>query len=142
LALLSSRFELYDIRDVEAFAISIIDRSELRLSHHDREDLLDSLIVACWKCSLDYDPARACFSTFATYKVRAELVAWLRTSNERTGRTGFRAGGQNGSSTIAPTSASCLSSSHSTVETTATLLLNWEALSEEGAWITTHIAFR
>jgi len=27
------------------------------------------------------------------------------------------------------------------VETTATLLVNWAALSDEGAWVTTHIAW-
>jgi DNA-directed RNA polymerase specialized sigma24 family protein len=91
-ALLSSRLELRDIRDVEQFAGRIVERSGLELSYHDREDLLESLIVECWACADKYDPARGAFSTFATYKLRAAVVAWLRTSQERTGRTGFVGG--------------------------------------------------
>jgi hypothetical protein len=91
-ALLSSRLELLDIRDVEQFAGRIVERSGLELSHHDREDLLASLVVECWSCATDYDESRAKFSTFATYRLRAAVVAWLRTSNERCGRTGFVGG--------------------------------------------------
>ena len=46
-----------------------------------------------------------------------------------------------------PTEASASSSEHalpssrSMVETTATILVNWAALSDEGAWVTTHIAW-
>lgn len=89
MALLSSRLELRDIRDVEQFAGRIVERSELRLGYHDHEDLLASLIFECWRCADDYDPGRAAFST---YKLRAAVVAWLRTSNERCGRTGFVGG--------------------------------------------------
>jgi RNA polymerase sigma factor (sigma-70 family) len=91
-ALLSSRFELFDIVDVERFAGRIVERSGLALSHHDREDLVASLVVACWECSDSYDPERGSFSTFATYRLRSEVTAWLRTSNERCGRTGFVGG--------------------------------------------------
>jgi len=58
----------------------------------DREDLLASLVFECWRCADDYDPDRAAFSTLATYKHRAAVVTWLRTSNERCGRTGFVGG--------------------------------------------------
>ena len=92
MTLLSSRFELFDIDDVERFASRIVERSRLELSYHDREDLLASLIFECWRCANDYDPSRAAFSTFATYKLRAAVVTWLRTSNERCGRTGFVGG--------------------------------------------------
>ena len=91
-ALLSSRLELLDIRDVEQFAGRILERSGLELSYHDREDLLASLVVECWSCAGDYDESRASFSTFATIRLRAAVVAWLRTSNERCGRTGFVGG--------------------------------------------------
>jgi hypothetical protein len=91
-ALLSSRLELRDIRDVEQFAGRIVERSGLELSYHDREDLLASLIVECWRCAGDYDASRASFSTFATIRLRSAVTAWLRTSNERCGRTGFVGG--------------------------------------------------
>src|SRR6266566_5199099 len=93
-ALLSSRLELRDIRDVEQFAGRILERSGLELSWSDREDLLEALIVCAWECSVsgDYDPSRGAFSTFATYRLRSAVTAWLRTSNERCGRTGFVGG--------------------------------------------------
>jgi hypothetical protein len=93
-ALLSSRLELRDIRDVEQFAGRIVERSGLALNYYDREDLLDSLIVCAWECSVsgDYDPSKGAFSTFATYRLRSAVTAWLRSSQERTGRTGFVGG--------------------------------------------------
>ena len=92
MALLSSRLELRDIRDVEQFAGRILDRSGLEFNWSDREDLLASLIFECWRCAGDYDASRAAFSTFATYRLRSAVTAWLRSSNERCGRTGFVGG--------------------------------------------------
>jgi hypothetical protein len=93
-ALLPSRLELRDISDVEQFAGRILERSGLALNYYDREDLLDSLIVCAWECSVsgDYDPSKGAFSTFATYRLRSAVTAWLRSSQERTGRTGFVGG--------------------------------------------------
>jgi len=93
-ALLSSRLELRDIRDVERFAGRILERSGLALNYYDREDLLANLIVCAWECSVsgDYDPSKGAFSTFATYRLRSAVTAWLRSSQERTGRTGFVGG--------------------------------------------------
>jgi len=91
-ALLSSRLELLDIRDVEQFAGRILERSGLELSYHDREDLLASLVVECWSCATDYEESRASFSTFATIRLRSAVTAWLRSSQERTSRTGFVGG--------------------------------------------------
>jgi hypothetical protein len=92
--LLSSRLELRDIRDVEQFAGRIVERSGLALNYYDREDLLGSLIICAWECSVsgDYDPSKGAFSTFATYRLRSAVTAWLRSSQERTGRTGFVGG--------------------------------------------------
>jgi DNA-directed RNA polymerase specialized sigma24 family protein len=90
-AILSGRLELHDV-DVESLALWVISRSGLELNWSDREDLLETLVVACWECSDDYDPGRGAFSTFATIKLRSAVTAWLRTSNERCGRTGFVGG--------------------------------------------------
>ena len=94
MALLSSQLELRDIRDVERFAGRILERSGLALNYYDREDLLANLIVCAWECSVsgDYDPSKGAFSTFATYRLRSAVTAWLRSSQERTGRTGFVGG--------------------------------------------------
>jgi hypothetical protein len=93
-ALLGSRFELFDIVDVERFAGRIVERSGLELSWSDREDLLASLVAYAWELSVggNYDASRASFSTYATIRLRSAITAWLRTSNERCGRTGFVGG--------------------------------------------------
>jgi hypothetical protein len=56
LALLSTPLRLHDVRDVEALAQSVLTRSGLELSYHDREDALSYLIEEAWRASTAYEP--------------------------------------------------------------------------------------
>ena len=93
---LSRPFALHDIRDSEAFAARIIQRSRLELSYYDHEDLLAYLVETAWELSLRYRrgnpdfPAR--FSVYATNILRRRVVDWQR---QRDGRTRWQfAGGR------------------------------------------------
>lgn len=76
---------LHDVRDAEAFASAVIDRSNLSLRWHEREDLLAYLLATAWELSLAFDPGRgASFSAFAGAALRRHVVDWQR---KRFGRT-------------------------------------------------------
>jgi hypothetical protein len=82
--LLSSRFSLLGIADVEGFCGRIVERSGLRLSTTDREELHVYLIEECWLLSERYRPGRVAFSSFADTRLRLRVVDWQR---QRFGRT-------------------------------------------------------
>jgi len=72
------------VRDVEALCWSVVDRSRLKLNHHDRADLTTYLIETCWVLSERFEPGGIKFSTFATNTLRFRLVDWQRSRNGRT----------------------------------------------------------
>src|SRR4051794_31232370 len=77
--LLSHRYELHDIRDVEAFCERAIQRSGItEFGYLDREDLLAELVCFCWEIESVFDPDRASFSTYATHRLRRFIVDWKR----------------------------------------------------------------
>ena len=80
MALLSGKYELLGIEDVEAFTASVVHRSRLDLSHHDREELHVFLIEQCWKLSLRYKPGiiQQGFSTYARITLSRRVIDWLR----------------------------------------------------------------
>ena len=82
--LLNGTFSLLGIQDVEAFAGGIVQRSGLRLSVWDREELHVWLIEECWRLSLKHDAERGAFATWAGYALRRRVVDWERS---RFGRT-------------------------------------------------------
>ena len=81
---MSSRFSLLGIADVERFCGRIVERSGLRLSTTDREELHVYLIEECWLLSERYRPGGASFSTWANTRLRLRVVDWQR---QRFGRT-------------------------------------------------------
>jgi len=85
--LLSSTYSLLDIRDVESFTGRIVERSGLRLSVEDREELHVYLIEECWLLSTRFQPSRVTFSTFAANTLRLRVVDWQR---QRFGRRTWR----------------------------------------------------
>jgi hypothetical protein len=92
--MLNGKIELHGIKDPEAFCARVIEGSHLKLSHHDKEDLLAELLEVLWELSVNeqFDPTRGSFSTYAQPRLRRQVGAWLRRPNERTGRTGFIGG--------------------------------------------------
>jgi hypothetical protein len=82
--LLNAKFSLLGIADVEAFTGRIVERSGLRLSAQDREDLHVWLIEECWTLSTCYRPGRLAFAAFADRRLRLRVVDWQR---GRWGRT-------------------------------------------------------
>ena len=82
--LLNGTFALAGIEDVEAFTGRIVERSGLRLSTDDREQLHVYLIEECWELSLKRNPERGAFSVWVGYALRRRAVDWQRT---RFGRT-------------------------------------------------------
>jgi hypothetical protein len=82
--LLNSTFTLHDIRDVESFTARIVERTGLRLSVDDREQLHVYLIEECWELSTRFQPSRISFSSYAGTNLRLRAVDWQR---ERFGRT-------------------------------------------------------
>jgi DNA-directed RNA polymerase specialized sigma24 family protein len=83
--LLSERWSLFDLDDVEGFCVRVVQSSKLRLQpHEDYEDLLAHCISVCWEVSLRYDASRGSFSTFAWRPTYFAAVNWLR---KRKGRT-------------------------------------------------------
>jgi hypothetical protein len=92
-ALLSSRWQLHDVDDVEGLLRKAIADSGTALTPHDLDDLLGELFEFAWKLAAKYDPGRGSFSTFLYGSVRRQgISAWLRRPLERTGRTGFTGG--------------------------------------------------
>jgi Sigma-70 region 2 len=71
--LLSRRFALFDVSDVEALCRKVLDSSNVPLCEY--EDTLVELIADCWVLSETYDPARTpSFSTFAYRRLRLRVV--------------------------------------------------------------------
>jgi hypothetical protein len=83
-SLLSSTFTLHDVRDVESFTGRIVERSGLRLSVEDREELHVYLIETCWEISIRFEPGRISFSSFAGSTLPRRVIDWER---QRFGRT-------------------------------------------------------
>jgi hypothetical protein len=77
-SLLSSQFSLLDIRDVESFTGRIVERSGLRLSVEDRDDLHVYLIEECWELSTRFEPSGISFSSYAGTNLRLRVVDWQR----------------------------------------------------------------
>jgi hypothetical protein len=82
---------LHDVDDAAKFVASIATRSGLKLSYHDREDLDQFLLVACWKLSLSYTPGGIPFSAWAVAALRLRVVDWQR---QRFGRTVWQFSGR------------------------------------------------
>lgn len=71
--------------DAVAFCSSYIRRSVKRdLSEADREDLLQELLLACWRAASTFDPARARFTSYATGVLSHTAVTWERRTYKRT----------------------------------------------------------
>lgn len=72
--------------DAVAFCASYIRRSvRQQLSEHDREDLLQELLVACWRAAKTYDPDRGVkFTSYATGALSHAAVEWERRTHKRT----------------------------------------------------------
>jgi hypothetical protein len=87
LNLLHARYSLHDIRDVEALCHEIVNRSDLDLSHHERESLVAYLISECWLLSQRYENGRGstkAFSGWATTNLRLRVTDWQRKEFGRT----------------------------------------------------------
>ncbi len=90
---LGRTWSLGDIADVEAFALSALDRGLRRHGAHlageDRADALAELIARCWELhDREYDPARGvAFASFAGWQLQLEVIEILR---RRLGRNGHR----------------------------------------------------
>lgn len=88
IAVLNGKLALYDVRDVEALAASIVQRAQPDLGFHDREDLVAELVETAWELSLGYQrgdtrfPPR--FSVYVTPILKRRVVDWQR---RRFGRT-------------------------------------------------------
>jgi hypothetical protein len=84
--LLSSRWVLHEVTDVEAVCASTLNRSGLQLSHADREDCLAFLLETAWKLSLAYDAGgrESRFGVYLSRKLNQRLVDWQRSRNGRT----------------------------------------------------------
>ena len=84
--MLTRRYRVKDIEDVEGFCQRIIQQSGLDLTHHDREDLLAFLVATTWELSLDYQEGvyRKGFAFYAGAHLKRRLVDWNR---KRFGRT-------------------------------------------------------
>jgi DNA-directed RNA polymerase specialized sigma24 family protein len=77
--------QLHDVRDAEAFANAIANRSQLELGPDDDEDLRQFLLVELWHLSVRYEPSRnRAFSTYAVAILKRRTVDWQR---QRHGRT-------------------------------------------------------
>jgi DNA-directed RNA polymerase specialized sigma24 family protein len=85
------RLALFDVHDAERFVAAIAAKSNLRLSHHDAEDLRQHLLVECWKLStVEPQPWRSSFSGWVTPILRRKVVDWHR---QRFGRTRWQFSG-------------------------------------------------
>jgi hypothetical protein len=89
--LLSSTFALHDVRDVESFTGQIVERSGLRLSVSDREELHVYLIEECWLLSRRYDGSGGSrFAAWAKTTLGLRCIDWQR---QRYGRTRWKFAG-------------------------------------------------
>lgn len=76
--LLNGKLELLGIDDVEQFCGFVVQRSGLRLSAHDQEELTVWLIEECWRLSLRYQAGGITFSTWARHTLSRRVVDWQR----------------------------------------------------------------
>lgn len=87
--LLATRYELFDLDDVEALcaraARTWTTKTEARLSPQDMESLVAFLIAAVWRMSLTYDPARSSsFKAIVIGRLSNRATDWFRTHRGRT----------------------------------------------------------
>ena len=80
MALLSSRFRLFDLEDVEGLVVAAIGRSPHvgNLSPDDWDDLVAAGIAAVWKASTTWEAGRGKFSTVAWVVAQRTVVDSLR----------------------------------------------------------------
>jgi DNA-directed RNA polymerase specialized sigma24 family protein len=79
------RLALHDVDDTAAFVGAIVNRSQLELSFHDREDLGQFLVIECWLLSEQFEPGRGIsFSTYAGTTLRRRVIDWQRAKVGRT----------------------------------------------------------
>ena len=74
--MLGGKYTLHDIDDVEAWCGRVLDRQNLNLSFHDREDLHTYLIEAVWELNLVFRGGR--FSGFAATHINRKISDWKR----------------------------------------------------------------
>jgi DNA-directed RNA polymerase specialized sigma24 family protein len=80
-----ARLTFHDIEDAEALAAWVVRRSGLDLSHEDRQDAEQTLLLELWKLSLDFDPSCGRrFDAFAVAVLRRRLTDWQRKAHDRT----------------------------------------------------------
>ena len=82
--MLSQRWALHDVQDVEALCARVLDERLQRfgavLKTDVREDAMSYLLAEAWKLSLKWDPAKGIpsFSTFVYRRLRFAVVNWYR----------------------------------------------------------------
>ena len=87
--MLNGILSLHDIRDTEAFAQRIIQRSPLRITGDQHEDALTYLIEEVWILSLRWNPQRSeSFARYAGHLAGLRLVDWHRQRNGQHYRSG------------------------------------------------------
>jgi DNA-directed RNA polymerase specialized sigma24 family protein len=70
-----SKLRLHDVDDAERVVSTIVTRSGLRLSWHEREDLEQYLLTEIWELSLRYDPSRGIsFGAWAVTTLRKRVI--------------------------------------------------------------------
>lgn len=75
---MTEALSLHDVKDVDAWCSTFIERAGLELSYHDREDLLAYVVVATWELSEQYRPGAASFSTWAGGLIGRKIADWKR----------------------------------------------------------------
>jgi hypothetical protein len=75
---LSEKYSLFDIEDVEAWCGSFLERANLELGWADREDLHTYLIEETWILSKQYRAGTAGFSTWAGHLIGRKIADWKR----------------------------------------------------------------
>lgn len=83
--MLHGKLSLFDIRDVEAYCLVVLEQRNFELGFHDREDLLAYLIEVTWEESLVFDASR--YSAFSDYISRTLTFRAIDWSRRRFGRT-------------------------------------------------------
>lgn len=95
MALLSRRWSLLDVDDVEALAWRVLATSGqvTGLQPHQRDDLCTHVITTIWEASLRFDPNRnVSFSTYAYVIGQRSIVSWFRSTSNGFGRTRWKFG--------------------------------------------------
>jgi hypothetical protein len=75
---LNGQLALHDIRDTEAFATRIIQRTHLNLNPQDHEELLTWLIEETWNLARTWRPGPSPFSTHAGQWLPRRITDWQR----------------------------------------------------------------